>query len=184
MATSGSGGAPRVWSMGPDTGAKIGVSIEADRLYVWPFGTYAPITGTYKNVWVHFALVYDATAAGGTLSIYQNGTRLTTVPSPAGSLGLDINQDPNDGPQRDLYLGSDGITANDGYAGKITNFRWTNSVVYTGASFTPVTSPLTLLPETYVLLNGGTSANPTVDSSYQNHATYKNISWTEDSPFS
>lgn len=177
MATTGSGGAPRVWSMGPDTGAKIGVSIEGDRVYVWPFGAYAPITGLYKNVWVHFALVYDSTATAGTLSIYQNGTRIGT---PATGLELSIFQD---APQRDLYLGSDGITANDGYAGKITNFRWTNSVVYTGASFTPVTSPLALLPETYVLLNGGTSANPTVDSSYQNHATYKNITWDIDSPF-
>lgn len=164
------GGHPRVFSIGPDTTAKWGVSIEANKVYTWPEANDYAIGTTYVNTWIHVALVRDSNMT----RCYINGTQV-------GTPQLDTH-DISDGGY-EFYIGSDGISDGDGFQGSITNFRWTNAVVYTGSSFTQITSPLTVLPETKLLLLGGSAANPVVDSTGINVLDYADTTWSSDSPF-
>jgi hypothetical protein len=165
------GGHPRVFSIGPDTGAKYGVSIEANKVYTWPGGNNYAIGKTYVNTWIHVALVRES----GMTRCYIDGTQVGTPASNAVTVT---------GSTFDFYIGSDGLSAGDGFPGNITNFRWTNAVVYTGSSFTPITSPLEALPDTKLLLLGGSAANPVVDSTGINVLDYDNVTWSSDTPFS
>jgi hypothetical protein len=162
-------GHPRVFSVGPDTNATIGVSIEANKVYKWLGGKNWNIGVTYLNTWVHIALV----RASGMMSVYINGTMSGTAQTDTTNVT---------GSSKDLYIGSDGITNGDGFAGKITNFRWTNSAVYT-ENFSPITSPLTVLADTKLLMLGGTVSNPAVDSTGINTLTNFNTTWSSDTPF-
>lgn len=164
------GGHPRVFSVGPDTTAKYGVSIEANNVYTWPNGNNFAIGKTYVNKWIHVALVRSA----GSTSCYIDGTQVGTSQSDT----TDITAG-----SYSLYIGSDGLSTGDTFTGNITNFRWTNSVVYTGASFTPITSPLTVLPQTKLLLLGGSAANPVVDATGINTLNYANTTWSAATPF-
>lgn len=164
------GGHPRVFSIGPDTGAKYGVSIEANKIYTWPGGNNYSIGKTYVNTWIHVALVRES----GMTRCYIDGQQVGTPASNAVSV---IKS------SFDFYIGSDGISQGDGFTGKITNFRWTNDIVYTGASFDPITSPLTILPQTKLLLLGGSETNPVVDSTGINVLDYADTTWSSDTPF-
>lgn len=160
---------PRVFSIGPDTGAKYGVSIESDTVYTWPGGNSYAIGKTYQNTWIHVALVRTA----GTTKCYIDGTQVGT----AQSNNVNIS-----GSTYDFFIGADGLSSGDGFPGKITNFRWTNSAVYTG-NFTKPSSPLTVLTNTKLLLLGGSARNPVVDSTGINTLTNFNTTWGSDSPF-
>jgi hypothetical protein len=164
------GGHPRVFSIGPDTGAKYGVSIEANSIYTWPGGNNYAIGKTYVNTWIHVALVRES----GMTRCYIDGTQVSTAKSNAVTIT---------GSTFDFYIGSDGLSQGDGFTGKITNFRWTNAVVYTGSSFTPISSPLTQLTQTKLLLLGGSEANPVVDSTGINTLDYEYTTWSSDTPF-
>ena len=161
---------PRVFSIGPDTTPKYGVSIESDTIYTWPGGNSYAIGKTYLNTWIHVALVRTT----GTTKCYVDGTQVGTAQANAVTIS---------GATYDFYIGADGLSTGDGFPGKITNFRWTNSAVYTG-NFTAPTSPLTVLPQTKLLLLGGSSANPVVDSTGINDLTNFNTTWGSDTPFS
>lgn len=161
---------PRVFSIGPDTSAVYGVSIEGNKIYTWPNGNNWNIGKTYVNTWIHVAIVRSS----GNTNVYVDGVRVGSQQSDTVNIS---------GALKDLYIGADGLTAGDGFPGKITNFRWTNSVVYTGSSFTPITSPLTILPQTKLLMLGGTNANPVVDSTGINVLTNFNTTWSSDTPF-
>jgi hypothetical protein len=165
------GGHPRVFSIGPDTGAKWGVSIEANNVYTWPESNSYAIGKTYVNAWIHVALVRES----GMTRCYIDGTQV-------GSAQADTQNITAGG--FDFYIGSDGISDGDGFQGKITNFRWTNDVVYTGSSFTEITSPLEVLTDTKLLLLGGSETNPVVDSTDINVLDYADITWSADTPFS
>lgn len=165
------GGHPRVFSIGPDTSAKYGVSIEANKVYTWPGGNNYAIGKTYVNTWIHVALVRES----GMTRCYIDGTQVGTPASNAVSVT---------GSTYDFYIGSDGISDGDGFQGKITNFRWTNDVVYTGSTFDPITSPLEVLPNTKLLLLGGSETNPVVDSTGINVLDYADTTWSADTPFS
>ena len=165
-----SGGHPRVFSIGPDTGAKYGVSIEANSVYTWPGGNSYAIGKTYVNTWIHIALVRES----GNTRCYIDGSQVGTALS--NSVGVTAGA-------FDFYIGSDGLSTGDGFTGKITNFRWTNSVVYTGSSFTPITHPLSKLPQTKLLLLGGSAANPVVDATGINTLTQRYTTWSADTPF-
>ena len=164
---------PRVFSIGPDTTPKYGVSIESNKIYTWPGGNNYAIGKTYLNTWIHVALVRTT----GTTSCYIDGTRVGTPQANATNISVS-------GSTYDLYIGSDGISTGYGFPGKITNFRWTNSAIYSGASFDPITSPLTKLAQTKLLLLGGSQANPVVDSAGVNVLTNFNTTWGPDTPFS
>jgi hypothetical protein len=164
------GGHPRVFSIGPDTTAKYGVSIEANKIYTWPGGNNYAIGKTYVNAWIHVALVRESNMTRCYIDGQQVGVPATNAVTITGGT-------------YDLYIGSDGISDGDGFQGKITNFRWTNAVVYTGSSFTPIDAPLTILPDTKLLLLGGSAANPVVDSTGINTLDYDNTTWSADTPF-
>lgn len=92
---------------------------------------------TYStNTWYHIAWVRDES---NNLSLYVNGVRDST----------------NAGVSTSLYTGnpiigarSDGTTP---YTGYISNFRVTNTVVYSGTTYTVPTSPLTAITGTTAL---------------------------------
>lgn len=161
---------PRVFSIGPDTAATLGVSIEGGKVYTWPNGNNWTIGKTYQNTWIHVALVRTS----GSTKCYIDGTSVGTAQSDSVNVT---------GALKDLFIGADGETAGDGFPGKITNFRWTNSAVYTG-NFTAPTSPLTVLPQTKLLLLGGSPSNPVTDSTGINVLTNFNTTWGPDTPFS
>ena len=160
---------PRVFSIGPDTTPKYGVSIESDTIYTWPGANSYAIGKTYLNTWIHVALVRTT----GTTKCYVDGTQVGTAQA---------NNVAISGSTYDFYIGADGLSSGDGFPGKITNFRWTNSAVYSG-NFTRPSSPLTVLPQTKLLLLGGSPANPVVDSTGINTLTNFNTTWGPESPF-
>jgi hypothetical protein len=82
----------------------------------------------------------------------------------------------------DFNIGSDGETFDSGFTGKITNFRWTNGVVY-AANFTVPTAALTLLPATKILLLGGDVTNPAIDATGINTWVYNAVVWSPETPF-
>jgi hypothetical protein len=164
------GGHPRVFSIGPDTQATFGVSIEANKVYTWPTANNWSIGTTYVNTWVHIALVRSS----GVMNAFINGVKKTTYNQ---ADTTDVS-----GAVNDLYIGADGLTAGDGFPGNITNFRWTNSAVYTTNFDTP-TSPLSSLSQTKLLLLGGSTANPVVDATGTNVLTNFNTTWSADTPF-
>ena len=173
-----SGSFPRVWSIGPDTHPILGVSLEGG-LYVWPAGLSGEWTESPDGRWAHVAIIFDP-SGGGTLSIYLDGVRKAYGTSIGGSFDFD-----NSTKMYDLYIGSDGLSANDGFAGNITNFRWVNTLLQAPTELTyPVpTSPLENVPETKLLLLGGSEANPVVDASQHNTLQYRNINWSAQTPF-
>jgi hypothetical protein len=177
MDLANSGSFPRVFSIGPDTGPTLGLSIEGGTAYVWP-GPHVSgtIPVTYDGAWVHFAISYNSAIDGGNISLFINGDNVGNNTM----LGLDITD-----AIQELYIGSDGLSPNDGWAGNITNFRWTNSVVYpvSATTITVPTSPLTVLPDTKLLLLGGSISNPVSDSTGINTLNYSNITWSADTPF-
>jgi hypothetical protein len=164
------GGHPRVFSIGPDTGAKWGVSIEANNVYTWPESNSYAIGKSYVNAWIHVALVRES----GMTRCYIDGTQVGTPQADTQNITAG---------GFDFYIGSDGISDGDGFQGKITNFRWTNDVVYTGSSFTEITSPLEVLTDTKLLLLGGSQANPVVDTTEINVLDYNDVTWSADTPF-
>lgn len=161
---------PRVFSIGPDTTPKYGVSIESNKIYTWPNGNNWAIGKTYLNTWVHVAIVRYS----GQTNTYIDGVKVGTAQADTVNIS---------GATYDLFIGADGLSAGDGFPGKITNFRWSNLALYSGSSFTPITSPLTVLPSTKLLLLGGSPANPVVDSTGINTLTNFNTTWGMDSPF-
>jgi hypothetical protein len=164
------GGHPRVFSIGPDTQATFGVSIEANSVYTWPTANSWAIGTTYVNTWVHIALVRSS----GKMNAFINGTKKTT---------FDLTDTTNvTGATNSLYIGADGLTAGDGFPGNITNFRWTNSAVYT-TNFNKPSSPLAALPQTKLLLLGGSTTNPVVDATGVNVLTNFNTTWSAATPF-
>jgi len=163
---------PRIFSIGHDTTAVFGVSIESHKVYTWPSATghnWSIPSSAHTNVWAHIALV----RSGGTMTCYLNGSSVGTP---------QVDTTIITGSTYNLYIGSDGYSTGDSFTGNITNFRWTNSVVYTG-NFSPITSPLKVLPQTKLLMLGGSVSNPAVDSSNKNVLTNFNTTWSAETPF-
>lgn len=131
---------PRVYWQSNTTGVNYpvqGISLEGTNPYMWfspstlvSMGTN--ILGTYKNAWVHFAVV----RASSRLNLYKNGTLISAfggVPNATNITG---------GTQK-FYIGGKaaGGLASEQFGGDITNFRVSNIAVYTG-NFTTPTSAL------------------------------------------
>ena len=89
----------------------------------------------YYNIWSHVALV----RLGSTITAYVDGTSGASTDTQAGTIGNGT-----------LTIGFP--VAGDGYfRGNISNFRVSNSAVYT-SNFTPATSPLTTNANTVALM--------------------------------
>lgn len=131
---------PRTFWYG--SGPSFGVSLEGGSFYYWPGGGANNLgsLGTWKNAWVHFAIVRISSK----LYVYKNGSLISTAGGVANSTNhTDITSN--------LVIGAKlgGLTSEQ-YGGYITNFRIVKGLgVYTG-NFTVPTGPLT----------GFASANP------------------------
>ena len=129
-----------IWCLGDDsTSSGFALSV-ADNGAVTVTNNGSNIINGYSapsslNQWVHWAAV----RSGSTVTIYRNGTSLTTVSMSNTLSGV-------------LYTGVEKYsTTFDDYAiGYISNLRVTNTAVYT-TTFTPSTTPLTAVSGTQVL---------------------------------
>ena len=174
----GGSGAPRVFSLGNDTGATIGISVEGGYVYVWPYGSTLrgslPTTYSVDGDWMHVAIC----RSGTTTKLYMDGVLKATKNSDNRSIDDTIN------PGFDLNVGVDDPLGNANFwAGSLTNFRWDNSAIYTGASLTVPTSPLSITATTKLLMLGGGSTNPVYDAAKLNNLVNYGAEWTADTPF-
>ena len=127
------GTAPRSFSVGTYSSAKIANSIEGGTFYYWANNSYrySNSAGTILNTWNHWAIC----RISGVTKIYKNGTQL-------GSQISDTNNITDSATA--LRIGNEtSSTTTAAYVGYITNFRWVKGLgVYTG-NFTKPTSALT-----------------------------------------
>jgi len=163
---------PRIFSIGTYGSASVAVSIEGVALNVWVQGIPARLGLTisgFLNTWVHFAIVRSS----GILTAYQNGTSIGSV--------ANSNSISNSSTQLNIGYGGE---ANTFYNGYISQFRWTNSAVYTG-NFPKPTSILQALPQTKLLLLFSSASNLLVDSSGTGKVVTNNsgVTWDINKPF-
>jgi hypothetical protein len=172
-------GAPRIFSLGFDTGATIGISYEGGSIYVWPYGSdlvgSTPASFNNKSAWMHIAIC----RSGTTTKLFLNGTLKATKTGDTRNINDSIN------PGYDLNVGVDNPSAGspNWFAGKLTNFRWDNSAIYTGSSLIVPTSPLTKTATTKLLMLGGGSTNPVYDAAKLNILVNHGSVWDSETPF-
>jgi hypothetical protein len=163
---------PRIFSIGTYGNASLAVSIEGTSLNVFVQGIPNRLGITisnFLNTWVHFAIVRRS----GTLTAYQNGT----------SIGSVANSNSISESAKQLNIGYGG-EANTAYNGFISQFRWTNSAVYSG-NFAKPTSILQPLPNTKLLLLFSSAGDLLKDSSGLNKVVTNNsgVTWNSNKPF-
>jgi hypothetical protein len=172
-------GAPRIFSLGFDTGATIGMSYEGGGFYVWPYGAdlFGSTPASYNNgtAWLHVAIC----RSGTTTKLFMGGVLKATKTGD----NRDINDSIN--PGFDLNVGVDNPVsfAPNWWAGQLTNFRWDNSAIYTGSSLTVPTAPLTKTATTKLLMLGGGLSNPVYDAAKLNHLVNHGSVWNAATPF-
>jgi hypothetical protein len=108
-------------------------------------------TSVPLNQWMHLAVV----RSGTTLKSYFNGSNGYTNLNVTQTIGASTDA---------MRIGSGPSSGNDRFDGFITNYRITNTAVYT-SNFTPTRSPLTAITGTQVLLNMTNDENFLLDSS-------------------
>jgi hypothetical protein len=108
-------------------------------------------TSVPLNQWMHLAVV----RSGTTLKSYFNGSNGYTNLNVTQTIGASTDA---------MRIGSGPSNGNDRFDGFITNYRITNTAVYT-SNFTPTRSPLTAITGTQVLLNMTNDENFLLDSS-------------------
>jgi hypothetical protein len=127
------GSAPRSFSVGTYSTAKIANSIEGGTFYYWANNAfrYSNAAGTTVNNWVHWAIV----RASNVTKIYKNGVQLGSQISDNNNIVDNTTA---------LTIGNETTrTTTASWIGYITNFRWVKGLaVYTG-NFTVPTSVLT-----------------------------------------
>jgi hypothetical protein len=152
------GGFPRLYSFGSYPAANA-ISIEAGGtlLYFWAnnndviAGTFEPTPGT----WHHICIQRSET----TLYMYADGVLLnqTTYSVPISSQNLPLT----------IGYGNESQSE---FKGLMSNFRWSDTVIYNTSGFTVPTAPLTNGPETVMLIFTGSSENgQLLDISGNNH---------------
>ena len=123
-----------IWYSNGTSAVYWGVSIEGGTFYFWNTGPNALATsvqlGTYKNTWVHFAVVRTGTS----LKLYKNGTNIGSTLTNSNSMTVTNGT---------LAIGAKQYGANSAeqFGGSITSFRFCNIAVYSG-NFTTPTSKL------------------------------------------
>lgn len=164
-------GFPRPYSFGAYP-APNAMSIEGGQLYFWANGSnlingaFAPTLGQ----WYHLCVM----GSGSTAYMFIDGVEVASSPygGSISSTGLP------------LTIGY-GNEVNSAFNGLISNFRWTDSAVYSTAGFTVPTSPLTDLTDTILLIfQGNTLTAQLLDNSGSgNNATNDGASYSANSPF-
>jgi hypothetical protein len=162
------------WSVGSNL--THAVSINGGILTYWIGGTdFVSVTlpQPYIGQWSYFTIARYKDGIG----IWQNGISLTNDVSYTGAI-------PTNG--LPLYLGSKG--SGDILRGKMTNFRWTSENLYAipNLNFTPPTAPLTVLPETKLLIFQGNRLSEQITDQSASGYTITNASGVYDpnNPFS
>lgn len=165
---------PRIFSMGMYPGAAIAVSIEGTTFYFWgPSGVVGSAgISNFLEQWVHFAVARQS----GTTKIFQNGNEINSF--------VDNNNYAEDSIA--LYLGNESSPSNNAsFFGYLTNFRWTKgSALYTN-TFTPPAVPLTVGPDTKLLLLAATAVGVYTDATAShNEESIVGTSWLGVGPYS
>lgn len=127
-----------------------------NRLNVYENGskTHNPTVSPSLNTWYHVAL----SRISGTLNGYFNGTRVINAAS-----STNISDSTST-----LHIGCEnpGGGVQDNWPGYVTNFRWVKGTgLYSGATITVPTTPLTAVANTKLLLLVQTAATFLTDSS-------------------
>jgi hypothetical protein len=170
---------PRVFSLGYNTTATIGCSIEGGTCYIWPYGNdlNGSMPAGYNSGadWAHVAIC----RSGTTTKLFIDGALADTKTGDTRNIVDSINSG------FDLNMGVDDPEAGspNWFSGKFTNFRWDNSAIYTGSSLTVPTSPLTASATTKLLLLGGSTVNPVSDATGNNSLVNNGAEWNSDTPF-
>ena len=138
--TNTSGGSPRVITNRARTGGNCwSIQTDGSRLEVFAQATtvYSVAGAVRTNTWYHFALERN----GANFEFYLNGVRASQVAAATLSSSTSV-----------VYIGADATyTLWNGY---ITDFRIVKgSAVYSGATYTVPTAPLTAITNTQLLLN-------------------------------
>lgn len=175
----GGAGAPRVFSLGNDTGATIGISVEGGYVYVWPYGSQLrgslPTSYSTDGEWMHVAISRDSSY---NTRLYMDGVLKATKTSDNRSIDDTINTG------FDLNVGVDDPNGNANFwAGSLTNFRWDNSAIYVSSSLDVPIAPLSTTATTKLLMLGGGSTNPVYDAAQLNGLVNHGAEWTADTPF-
>lgn len=171
---------PRVFSLGYNTTATIGCSIEGGTCYIWPYGNdlNGAMPAGYNSGadWAHIAI----SRSGTTTKLFIDGVLKETKLNDNRNITDSVN------PGFDLNMGVDDPLSEgtpNWFSGKFTNFRWDNSAIYTGSSLTVPTSPLTSTATTKLLLLGGSTENPVSDATGNNNLVNSGAEWNSDTPF-
>ena len=129
-----------------DTEASFGTLLWYGATY-GNFGSVASTMGTYKNLWLHIALVRRS----GVIRLYRNGVNVGS----ALSIGTNFSDSSST-----FYIGAKGNAglSSEAFGGRITNFRVVKGLgVYTG-NFTVPTSALTAVASANPYGGANTSA--------------------------
>jgi hypothetical protein len=167
---------PRPFSIGTYTEGdiSIGMSYEGD-IYFWINNNPTSVSNNDPplNTWTHMAIVGTG---GNTISVYQGGSRIYT-----GSLSYNFTDSTTA-----LAIGNETVANNFAqFIGQITNFRWVKgTALYSGASLTVPTAPLTAVSGTQLLLLASTEGTAFADSSPANRTpTNSGASFSTTNPF-
>lgn len=163
---------PRIFSIGTYGNASLAVSIEGSSMNVSVQGAphrLSIVISGFLNTWVHFAVVRRSNV----LTVYQDGTSVGSV--------ANSNSISESAKQLNIGYGGEGNTAYNGY---LSQFRWTNSSVYSG-NFSKPTSILQALPNTKLLLLFSSLGDLLKDSSALNKVVTNNsgVTWNSNKPF-
>jgi hypothetical protein len=154
---------PRIFQIGNYPTAQIGVSIETGTFYFWSSSNiFSYSLTTYKNTWVHFAIVRSS----GVNKIYLNGTAMGSSFSDTYNYSFSVY---------DLVIGNETNAPNhSAFGGQLYNFEWLKGIAKYTSSFTPSTN-IPADPGSYALvLNGsysGGSESGSVTNSYVTTST-------------
>lgn len=174
-------GFPRVFSIGPDVSATLGLSIEGGTAYVWADGgtgegqwMSGAMPSAYNNgtAWSHIAIA----RISGVTRLYIDGQYKSKSSDVRSINGTIHSGEP-------MYMGGDGAT--NWFQGRLTNFRWANTGLYAGSetTITVPSAPLSNISQTKLLLLGGSLANPVLDATGINTLVNSNTGWNSDTPF-
>jgi len=170
---------PRVFSLGFNTTATIGCSIEGGTCYIWPYGGALngsmPAEYNDGSSWTHIAI----SRSGTTTRLYIAGDLAETKLNDNRNITDSINAG------FDLNMGVDDPEAGspNWFSGSLTNFRWDNSAIYTGTTLNVPSEPLTATATTKLLLLGGSETNPVYDAAGYNDLVNNGSEWSSDTPF-
>lgn len=117
-------------------------------------------TNIMDGDWHHVA--WQRRASDGLIQIYVDGVREEDFDGPNGSVAYPGGGSATDGRH---YLWKEKLNITLGYDGDTSEIRGVASLVYSGASFTPPTEPLTAIANTAFLFHMANSGDPMADSS-------------------